>query len=204
MNSQKQTRPGTPDWTTDDAAAYAQRLVEGDRVRLRSLRASDLPLLESWWYDPAINVLNTSHVRGGLPDATTEMFRGWSSNTTSASAGFCVERKDGSLLAGHISIWGSTPKDRAGTLGVVFGPDFVGQGLGSDAVGLMVRYGFLELGLNRIGLQVWAFNDRAIGAYRKAGFVEEGRIREAVLHDGRFHDELTMGLLASDWHATHG
>lgn len=34
--------------------------------------------------------------------------------------------------------------------------------------------------------------------------VEEGRIREAVLHDGRFHDELTMGLLASEWHATHG
>ncbi|HEY8789154.1 MAG TPA: GNAT family protein [Actinopolymorphaceae bacterium] len=193
-----------PEWTTDDALSYARKLVEGSRVRLRPLRGSDLPLLESWWYDPSINVLNTAHVRGGLPEATGEMFRGWSSNTSSAAVGFCVERKDDRLLAGHISIWGSTPKDRAGTLGVVFGPDFVGQGLGSEAVALMVRYGFLELGINRVGLQVWAFNDRAIATYRKAGFVEEGRTREAVLHDGRFHKELAMGLLASEWHAAHG
>jgi RimJ/RimL family protein N-acetyltransferase len=198
------TTPGEPDvpeWTTDAATAYGRQLVEGHSVRLRPLRSSDLPLLESWWYDPAINVLNTSHVRGGLPEATFEMFRGWSANTSPAAAGFCVERKDDRLLAGHVSIWGSTPKDRAGTLGVVFGPDFVGHGLGSEAVALMVRYGFLELGLNRVGLQVWAFNNRAISAYRKAGFVEEGRIREAVFHDGRFHDELTMGLLATEWHA---
>jgi len=202
------TMPGGPErpaeWTTDEATGYARRLVEGDRVRLRPLRASDLPLLESWWYDPAINVLNTSHVRAGLPEATSEMFRGWSTNASSAAVGFCVERKDDHLLAGHVGIWGSTPKDRAGTLGVVFGPDFVGQGLGSEAVALTVRYGFLELGLHRVGLQVWAFNDRAIAAYRKVGFVEEGRIRETVFHDGRFHDELTMGLLASEWHATHG
>jgi len=192
-----------PAWTTDAASSYARNLVDGNRVRLRPLRTSDLPLLESWWYDPAINVLNTSHVRGGLPEATGEMFRGWSANTTPGSAGFCVERKEDHLLAGHVSIWGSTPKDRAGTLGVVFGPDFVGQGLGSEAVALMVRYGFLELGLNRIGLGVWAFNDRAIAAYRKVGFVEEGRVRETVLHDGRFHDELVMGVLASEWHAAN-
>jgi len=68
----------------------------------------------------------------------------------------------------------------------------------------MVRYGFLELGLNRVGLNVWAYNDRAIAAYRKAGFVEEGRTREAVWHDGRFHDELSMGLLASEWDANRG
>lgn len=202
---------GTPDdtdraraWTTDDAVAYARQLVEGTRVRLRPLRTSDLPLLEAWWYDPSINVLNTAHVRGGLPEATNEMFRGWSSNTGTAAVGFCVERKDDHLLAGHVSIWGSTPKDRAGTLGAVFGPDFVGQGLGSEAVALMVRYGFLELGLNRVGLQVWAYNNRAIAAYRKAGFVEEGCTREAVLHEGRVHDELSMGILASEWHATHG
>jgi len=114
---------------TDDATAYARHLLDGQRVRLRQLRSSDLPLLETWWYDPSINVLNTGQVRPGLPEATAEMSQRWSANTSSASAGFCVERKADHLLAGHVSIWGSSPKDRAGTLGVVFGPDFVGHGL---------------------------------------------------------------------------
>ena len=191
--------PTPADWTTDAASEYARGLLEGHRVRLRPLREADLPYLESWWYDPAIGVLNTAQVRGGLPEATTEMFRGWSANKDSAGAGFCVERKEDRLLAGHVSLWGSTPKDRAATFGIVFGPDFVGQSLGSEAMALMLRYGFLELGLNRIGLQVWAYNTRAVAAYHKAGFVEEGRIREAVWHDGRFHDELAMGLLAAEW-----
>jgi RimJ/RimL family protein N-acetyltransferase len=63
----------------------------------------------------------------------------------------------------------------------------------------MVRYGFQELGLNRIELGVWAFNDRAIAAYRKVGFVEEGRRRQMTFHAGQFHDEVLMSILRSEW-----
>lgn len=63
----------------------------------------------------------------------------------------------------------------------------------------MVRYGFEEMGLNRIGLGVWAYNDRAIATYRKIGFVDEGRRRQVVFHAGRFHDEVLMSLLRSEW-----
>ncbi len=57
------------------------------------------------------------------------------------------------------------------------------------------------MGLNRIEIQVHAFNDRARAVYRKAGYVEEGVRREAVFHDGRFHDEVIMSALARDWPA---
>lgn len=57
------------------------------------------------------------------------------------------------------------------------------------------------MGLNRIGLEVRAFNTRAIASYAKAGFVEEGRRREIVFHAGQFHDEVLMSILASDWYA---
>ena len=128
-------------------------------------------------------------------------FRNWSENIGPGSVGYCVERRSDGVLAGHVALFGANGKDRAATLGIVMGPEFQSQGLGSQACQLMVDYGFAELGLNRIGLQVYAFNDRAIAAYHKAGFVEEGRIRQYVFHDGAFHDEVLMGILASEWRA---
>jgi RimJ/RimL family protein N-acetyltransferase len=185
-----------------DARSYAESLLVGEEVRLRGLTESDLATLESWWYDPVVQVFQTPQIRPGLPAGTETQFRTWSENTAPSSVGFCVERRSDHQLAGHVALFGITGKDRAAMFGIVMGPEFQNQGLGTQAARLMVDYGFAELGLNRIGLHVYAFNDRAIAAYRKAGFVEEGRIRQLVFHDGEFHDEVLMGILADDWRAS--
>ena len=44
-----------------DATSYAESLLVGDRVRLRGLAEADLPILESWWFDPAVQVFQTQH-----------------------------------------------------------------------------------------------------------------------------------------------
>ncbi len=49
---------------------------------------------------------------------------------------------------------------------------------------------------------MFAFNERAIRAYRKAGFNVEGRAREAIWRDGRFWDELSMSILENEWRAS--
>lgn len=95
-------------------------------------------------------------------------------------------------------LYGMSLPERRASFAILLGPDYVGQGIGVRATRLALSYGFRELGLNRVELNVWAFNTRAIHAYEKAGFVIEGRRREAVFHDGRFHDELIMGALAAD------
>ena len=50
-------------------------------------------------------------------------------------------------------------------------------------------------GLHRIDLRVLAYNTRATRCYLRAGFVEEGREREAALVDGTWHDDVIMGIL---------
>jgi hypothetical protein len=57
------------------------------------------------------------------------------------------------------------------------------------------------MGLHRIQLSVAPFNPAGIRAYAKAGFVEEGRHRESVLHDGRWYDEVLMSILDHEWAA---
>jgi len=66
----------------------------------------------------------------------------------------------------------------------------------------MVRHAFRQLGLHRIALSVFEFNERAIRAYRRCGFVVEGRARESIWRDGRWWDELTMSILESEWRQT--
>ena len=66
---------------------------------------------------------------------------------------------------------------------------------------IILGYGFREMGLHRIQLGVAPFNPAGIRAYEKAGFVEEGRLRESVLHDGRWYDEVLMSVLDHEWAA---
>ena len=77
--------------------------------------------------------------------------------------------------------------------------DAWGRGFGTEATQLMLDHAFGTLGLHRIALYVFEFNERAIRAYRRCGFVIEGRSRESIWRDGRWWDELAMSVLEADW-----
>jgi RimJ/RimL family protein N-acetyltransferase len=74
-----------------------------------------------------------------------------------------------------------------------------GQGYGTEALELILRYGFSEFNLHRISLSVYEYNRRAIRTYEKLHFVIEGRAREFLERDGRRWDMLFMGLLRREW-----
>ena len=63
----------------------------------------------------------------------------------------------------------------------------------------MLHYAFNILNLHRVQLHAWVGNEAGIRAYKKAGFVEEGRLREAMKHDGQWCDFLVMGVLEAEW-----
>jgi [ribosomal protein S5]-alanine N-acetyltransferase len=74
-----------------------------------------------------------------------------------------------------------------------------GQGLGQRITRTVLTYAFAELGLHRVGLKVFAVNERAIRCYRHCGFVEEGLEREAAFVDGTWYDDVIMGVLAREF-----
>lgn len=85
-------------------------------------------------------------------------------------------------------------------LGIHIGErDYWGKGYGTDAVRVLLRYGFEELNLRRVSLSFLEDNDRAMRSYEKCGFRLEGRERQAWAYDGRRWDEIYMGLLREEW-----
>jgi RimJ/RimL family protein N-acetyltransferase len=82
--------------------------------------------------------------------------------------------------------------------GAIYTQQDFGRGLGTESIQLLVDFAFDELKLNRVELEVFEYNERAIHVYEKIGFQHEGRKREALQWEGKFYDALVMSLLASD------
>ena len=90
--------------------------------------------------------------------------------------------------------------NRSAELGILIGDKALwGKGYGREAMGVLCRYGFDVLNLNRIGLQVYEYNVRGIRCYERVGFRHEGRRRAARFWNGKYWDSLEMGLLESEW-----
>ena len=79
-----------------------------------------------------------------------------------------------------------------------------GKGYGTDAMQVIQRYAFDELNLHRLSLTVFAYNQRAIRSYEKAGFKVEGRAREFLNREGLRHDMIFMGILRDEWESLVG
>lgn len=74
-----------------------------------------------------------------------------------------------------------------------------GKGIGSAAAKLILDYAFDVLNMNKVFLRVFAFNERAIKSYEKAGFKIEGTFKQDVIIDGVAYDMVFMGVTLEEW-----
>lgn len=186
-------------WTSgEQAQAHGRGVLRGELVSLRPLQDDDVALLERWWNDPENAALQQRVVRPQPAASFTDIVRGWSANATGSGVGFTVVDLGDTSVAGHATLFGASMPGRCAKLAIMIGPEHVGRGLGTDAVRVLTGYGFQEMGLHRIELTVWSFNQRARRAYAAAGFIEEGRRRDAVFHGGAWYDEVLMARLETD------
>lgn len=82
----------------------------------------------------------------------------------------------------------------------LFDPALRNHGWGTWLVTTARDFAFDQLHLHRLGLDVFSFNPRAHHVYQRAGFIDEGRLRDAVWDSatGQYGDDILMGMLASD------
>lgn len=86
------------------------------------------------------------------------------------------------------------------TVGITIGDkDYRNHGYGTDALRTLIRYLFNTMNLERIQLDTWSGNERAIRSYEKCGFVLEGRLRRNDFIDGKYYDTIIMGLLKEEF-----
>jgi RimJ/RimL family protein N-acetyltransferase len=171
-------------------------VLTGSRVVLRPPVEADVSARQELGLDPEIHRMFGGS-RALLAPYTQEMALAWLSMMQEDPHAWAIDV--GARLIGEIRLEKLEPVDRRATLAVgILDPAALGKGYGTEAVTLMLAHAFGALGLHRIGLRVLAYNERAIRCYQKCGFVIEGRERESALVDGAWHDDVMMGILATD------
>jgi len=173
-------------------------MIEGRSVRLRPLAASDLEQSLIWRNDPTIR-----DAQLGWPFPVTQpMEERWYAEALSGQRNdrvtFAVDTTDG-RLAGFVHLTHINWTSRVASFGITIGAkDLQGQGYGKEATALIISYAFDTLGLERVWLEVPAFNKRAVSLYQSIGFFQEGTLRSHAFSGGERHDVLVMGLLKGE------
>ena len=158
-------------------------LYTGAHVKLTAPRAEDRESLARWSHDAEFQrLLFMNFVRPQPPDF------------------FQLRTVSEEKFIGFANLWGFNWSSQSCMLAIGIGePDFRGRGYGTEGLDLLVSYAFRELNMHRVGLVVFAFNERALHVYERYGFVHEGRIREGNYRDGSYFDVIQMGILRPEW-----
>lgn len=174
--------------------------IEGDSVVLRRHVAANVAAFRRWYADPEVARLARYQDSPMREDEVNRFFQLRALGPESLTMAI-HERSTGRLI-GTCAFSQMDGDNGSAMYHITIGEkDAWGHGYGTEATRLMVEHAFGTLGLHRIALSVFEFNERAIRAYARVGFLTEGRAREAVWRDGRWWDELSMSLLAPEWAA---
>jgi RimJ/RimL family protein N-acetyltransferase len=177
-------------------------MIHGERVRLRAVEREDVKKFYEWINDPEV----THSLANYLPMSTVDE-ENWFNhipNRDQNEKPLAIEIRDGEgwKLIGNCAVLQIQWVNSCAELGIMIGEKSSwNKGYGTEVMTLLLRHGFETLNLNRVGLQVYSDNPRAIRSYEKAGFTQEGSMREAAYRHGKYCDVIIMSVLRSEWTA---
>jgi RimJ/RimL family protein N-acetyltransferase len=177
-------------------------IYRGEKVRLVAIEPEkDAELMAAWRRDTEYaRLLDSDPVRLWSAGQTKEWLEKQQKADTFEGIAFMIRTLDGDKPIGFVGLDGISWHNGNSWVGIGIGErEYWSKGCGTDAMRIMARYAFEELGLHRLTLNVFAYNSRAIRTYEKVGFKVEGRISEAVHREGKRWDVVFMGLLREDW-----
>ena len=109
---------------------------------------------------------------------------------------FSIIELENNKLIGTISLAKINYIERSGVLGIFIGDEnYRNNGYGTEAIKLVLEYGFKYLNLHSIRLDLLAINERAHKCYLKCGFKDTGYSREEIFLNGKYYDKLHMDIL---------
>lgn len=168
--------------------------LNGDTVALRTVENEDLEFVQR-----AKNDRRVWATLGWPWPANREQLENYYEETMSAeNAVFLLITVDGES-AGVVSLGEPEPVSQRAELGYWIHPDHQGNGYATEAAGLLVAYGFRDLGIHRVEAKVFDGNEASMAVLESIGFEREGVHRKAAFSDGAFRDVHWFGLLAKEF-----
>lgn len=176
-------------------------IIRGELVYLRPSERADVPTFVRWLNDA--EVTHNLAMRAPLGEAAeAAWYEGMLARQGKTDYHFVICLLADDRAIGTVGLHGLDWRGGTAEFGIAIGEKSEwDRGYGTDALRAICDFGFGELRLERIGLQVYDGNDRARRSYEKAGFRHEGTLRRAHYARGRHIDVHVMSLLRDEWAA---
>ena len=177
----------------------------GDKVVLRQSLATDVPAKVSEYYDSEARRLLQQGV-SDLPPISHEAFSKLylgdekpNDRDICSKLSFAVDNLQGDYV-GWIHIHSREPRHgRFEIGGISIFKQHRRKGYASDALGILLRYGFFELRMQKCNSSCMASNIPSRRLHERLGFVEEGQRRRHVFTDNQYDDLVLYGLLKEEF-----
>jgi len=172
-------------------------MLKGSKVYLSPIQEKDLPTLFSWINDRETVLYNAPY----QPISDLE-HRSWYESlfANRDCVFFVIRRISDNQAIGSCQLHSIHPVHRNAELRIRIGEEANrGQGFGTEALRLLLKFAFDDLNLERVYVHVFATNTAAIRVYEKIGLVHEGVLRKAAYINGEYLNLIVMGILRDEY-----
>lgn len=169
--------------------------LQSERLKLRPLNLNTDPaIIHSWVNDNEV----TRFMFTGTKPTTLEQLQAQLQADLDSGKNviFMAEDKASSKAIAIVGLYEIHPTARKAEFRILIGEkEFWGQGLGTELTEMLTYYGFNRLNLHRVYLGYTSGNPAAGRAYEKAGYQNEGTLKEDIYRNGEYYDSIRMGML---------
>jgi RimJ/RimL family protein N-acetyltransferase len=179
-------------------------MIHGRQVYLRGLERDDLKLLHSMMNDE--EVMEWARSRPDNTVSMAELEKEYEAELKGESANrrtFAIVDRGKKKVIGWATMRWWRPFHTTADIGIAIGDRrFRGKGIGSEVNGLLTKIAFEQYNMHKVELFTREDNRAAIRSAEKNGYKLEGRVRETVYFNGRYHDGILMGILRDEYERT--
>lgn len=172
-------------------------MLWSNRLILRAIEESDLPLIASWRSNPEVY----EYFYEFLPISIRQQKNWYEKQLSDASEINLVVAKNDKEPIGTVSIYHIDRRNRKAEWGrlIIGDPNERAGGVGGEIEALVLEYCFEHLNLHKLYCEVLVENERVISLHKKFGFKEEGIFKEHAFKNGHYVNVVSMAMLEDEY-----
>jgi RimJ/RimL family protein N-acetyltransferase len=180
-----------------------QYFLKGEKIKLRAIGKEELGLITRWLNNEEITHYMVYGQRPNNEEQVMEWFQ--REQFKPENVVFMIVDLNNEKPIGFLGLYNIDPVAHKAEFRILIGEEnFLGKGYGTEATKLITFYGFDRLNLNRIYSGYVSENKKAEGAYKNAGYSQEGIFKDDVYRNGRYYDGIKIAISRKDFYDKFG
>ncbi|MBU3130498.1 GNAT family N-acetyltransferase [Clostridium tagluense] len=173
--------------------------LESERVIYREVTPEDVEDIFKIYSDPKVAKYDWYKPMATKEDALSKINQYKEEFQNKEEITWGIARKNDDKIIGYCCLFDFDDNSRRSEIGYGFNRDEWNKGYATEAIKILVKFGFEVMNLNRVEATVTLGNDASVKALKKANFLQEGIVRERSIMKGKFEDDVILAIIKKDY-----